>query len=399
MVSKKKVMILGAGVYQVPLIQRARDMGLHTIVVSVPGPYPGFRIADEVCELDTTNIDAVLEEAKRKQIDAIVTSGTDVCIPTLGKVCDEMGLTGVSYESAVNASNKISMKNRFKDADVLTAFFDVATNAEGAMSIIDKIDDTAIVKAIDSSGSRGITIVGKGATIDEVKRAADAALAVSREDEFLVEHFLAGDEFGVQALVYDGKVKLILPHSDEVFVGDTGVPVGHAAPFTEDAALIEKIEEEVKKGIAALGIDNCAVNIDCILYQGKPYMIEMAARVGATCLAELVSTYYGVDYYEILLRIALGDPIDDVFDARNGAPVVGRLITADKTGKIKSIRAPENLPKDIVDFSLDYSVGDEVREFKVGPDRIGQVVAKGATLEEAEKTIDDFIAQIDIEIE
>ena len=37
----QKLMILGAGIYQVPLIKKAQAMGLETIVVSYPGPYPG----------------------------------------------------------------------------------------------------------------------------------------------------------------------------------------------------------------------------------------------------------------------------------------------------------------------------------------------------------------------
>ena len=47
----KKVMILGAGIYQVPLIKKAKEMGLHTIVVSIPGNYPGFEIASFICIL------------------------------------------------------------------------------------------------------------------------------------------------------------------------------------------------------------------------------------------------------------------------------------------------------------------------------------------------------------
>ena len=44
----KKIMILGAGIYQVPLIKTAKRMGLYTIVVSIPGNYPGFALADKV---------------------------------------------------------------------------------------------------------------------------------------------------------------------------------------------------------------------------------------------------------------------------------------------------------------------------------------------------------------
>ena len=71
-------MILGAGIYQVPLIRTARRMGLYTIVVSIPGDYPGFALADKIYELNTRDKEAILAAAEKEQIDGICTSGTDV---------------------------------------------------------------------------------------------------------------------------------------------------------------------------------------------------------------------------------------------------------------------------------------------------------------------------------
>ena len=53
----KKLMIMGAGIYQVPLIRKAKDMGIYTIAVSIPGNYPGFAVADEVCHINGWNRD------------------------------------------------------------------------------------------------------------------------------------------------------------------------------------------------------------------------------------------------------------------------------------------------------------------------------------------------------
>ena len=59
-------MILGAGIYQVPLIETAKKMGLYTIVVSIPGNYPGFALADKVYYENTVDEDKVLEIAKNE---------------------------------------------------------------------------------------------------------------------------------------------------------------------------------------------------------------------------------------------------------------------------------------------------------------------------------------------
>ena len=82
----KKLLILGAGIYQVPLIKKAQEMGIYTIVTSIPGNYPGFEIADKVYYENTTDYEAILKIAQDEKIDGIVTSGTDVAIITVGKV-------------------------------------------------------------------------------------------------------------------------------------------------------------------------------------------------------------------------------------------------------------------------------------------------------------------------
>ena len=80
----KKIMILGAGIYQVPLIETAKRMGLYTIVVSIPGNYPGFALADKVYYENTVDDEKILEIAREENIDGIVTTGTDVCVITIG---------------------------------------------------------------------------------------------------------------------------------------------------------------------------------------------------------------------------------------------------------------------------------------------------------------------------
>ena len=105
----KKLMIMGAGIYQVPLIKKAKEMGIYTIVVSIPGNYPGFALADKVYYENTVDYEKILEIAKQEEIDGIVTAGTDVAVITIGKVCDELGLSGISFAAAKVASNKILM--------------------------------------------------------------------------------------------------------------------------------------------------------------------------------------------------------------------------------------------------------------------------------------------------
>ncbi len=390
----KKLMIMGAGIYQVPLIQKAKEMGIYTIAVSIPGKYPGFAIADQVCYENTVDYERILEVAKREKIDGIVTAGTDVAVITIGKVCDELGLPGLSFEAAKIASNKILMKKKYEEYGVRTARFREVSFEDDLYEKTAELNFPLIFKAVDTSGSRGIIRVNSR---EEFEAARALVKASSRTNFFIVEEFIEGEEFGAQAFVYRGEVKFILPHGDYVFQGDTGVPIGHFAPYDLAPEIAEDTKVQLTKAIEAMGLDNCAINADFILKDGKTYVLELGGRSGATCLAELVSIYYGFDYYEKLIRAALGEDVE--FPQEHAVPNASMLLRSDRDGVIRAIENDNGPDEDVYELQFDYGVGDEVKKFRVGPHRIGHVIAKGETLEKAVEKLDEALGKIRIIVE
>ncbi|GFI33060.1 alanine--anticapsin ligase [Lachnospiraceae bacterium] len=410
---KKKLMILGAGVYQVPLIQQARRMGIETLVVSVPGNYPGFAFGDKICYEDTRDYEKILEIARAENIDGIVTTGTDVAVVTIGKVCDALRLPGLSFEAGKVATDKMLMKQNYEKHGVRTARYrrisleeDSKENgaAEGNkdFQIIKRLEQELaglqfplIFKAVDTSGSRGIVKAENSSKFAEAYRRVREN---TRKDYFIVEEFLEGEEFGAQSFVSQGKIQFILPHGDYVFQGDTGVPIGHWAPYELEQSVIEDAKEQLQKAVIAMGLDNCALNADFILSGGRPYVLEIGGRAGATCLAELVSLYYGYNYYEKIIQAALGLPVD--FASQEANPNVGMLLRSEKTGSIRKIvNKNDREDKQIVEIQFDYQAGEQVQAFRVGPHRIGHVVVKADTLEEARAKMEEALGKIEIEVE
>lgn len=387
----KKLMIMGAGIYQVPLIKKAKEMGIYTIAVSIPGNYPGFALADKVIYENTVDYEKILEVAKAEQIDGIVTAGTDVAVITIGKVCDELGLPGISFEAAKISSNKILMKRKYEEFGVRTARFREIGFDEDLEERIQGLNFPLIFKAVDSSGSRGITRVNSEA---EFEAAVNAIKSVTRTDHFIVEEFIEGKEFGAQAFVQNGKLKFALPHGDYVFQGDTGVPIGHFAPYELSPEVIADAEEQLEKAIQAMGLNNCAINADFILKDDKTYVLELGGRSGATCLAELVSIYYGYDYYEKLIRAALGEEVE--FPQDQAVPNASMLLRSDKDGIIQSMTNKNEEDPDICEVQFDYKVGDAVKKFHVGPHRIGHVITKGETLDQAVEKLHEALSNIEI---
>ncbi len=392
----KKLLILGAGIYQVPLIKKAKEMGLYTVVTSMPGNYPGFALADKVYYEDTTDLEAVRRIAEQEGIAGVVTAGTDVCVPTQGYLCDTLGLRGPTLEAAEKAQSKRLMKQAFREYGVNTApFISVPMDNEDPREVCEEIGYPVIVKAIDSSGSRGITRVNGP---EDLPLAYREVRSCTRADTYLIEKFLVGEEFGAQAFVYDGTIRFILPHGDYVFQGSTGVPIGHFAPYEVSEEILAQSREQLQKAVTAMGVDNCAINADFILCDGVPYVLEIGARSGATCLVEMTEQYYGIDYYKQIIRCSLGEEPDFTPGNDKRQPCVVMLLRSDESGVIESVDMGEQTDPRVLDLSLDYKVGEEIRAFRKGPDRIGQCVVIADSVEEGKRILDEALSKVKIEL-
>ncbi len=391
----KKIMILGAGIYQVPLIKKAREMGLETIVVSIDGPYPGFKYADKIYKYDTRDVDAILAAAICENIDGIVTTGTDVAVRAIGFVCDALNLPGISKKAARLLTDKADMKIAFSEG-VSTSPFRIIKNKEQAAEAARLIGYPVMVKACDVSGSRGISRVDGD---EGLGKAVDYAFAATHTDHIIIEKMVTGYEIGVDGFVRNGETVLCLPHDKYIARCDaTTVPAGHSFPFKGSAALKEAIRREFDNVVKATGLNNCAVNMDVFVTgEDSVSVLEAGGRCGATTIPELISIYTGIDYYEAMIRTAMGEAFD--FTPKKATPCMGRLLTSPITGCIRAIdeEGLEKIRQEGICFSLDYGVGDTVHKMQDGTDRIGQIIMETEKEEEIQAMAEKILGCLTIE--
>ncbi len=394
----KTLMVLGASAPQVQLIRAAKGLGYKTVVCSIPGDYPGFAAADEAAYADISDPEAVLAAAKKFHADGIATCCLDTGVRALGYACEKLGLPGLSERAAARCADKWSMKNAFMDAGVNTARFRKVTGRDSLAEALETLELPVIIKAVDLQGSKGIYICP---TAEDAFANIEKVMAATKKDYCIVEEYIVGTELGAQAFVYRGRVLFVLPHGDNTYMSGTAVPIGHYVPIDAGQEVIDAAVRESEKAIRALGLDNCAVNIDLLERDGKVYVIELTGRAGATCLPELVSIYYGLNYYEMIAAMAAGDDPEAIFDRREDGHVANasRMMLSETSGTVR--RITDNVVRDgsIYDLSVIVKEGDRVEKFTNAKDRLGQIIVQGPTPEACFRRIEEIKTQFVIEIE
>lgn len=392
----KNILIMGAGVYQVPLIKKAREMGHKAIVVSPIGNYPGLALADEVIHLDTRDHVAVLEKAKRIGIDAVLTTGTDVAVPTIGYLVDELGLPGTGYAAAQRSMDKALMKQCFAENGIKTAKFSVVETLDELKQCANDMGYPVMVKAVDSSGSRGITQV---LTSDALDSAYSSAKAISKSQKVICEQYLDGHEIGADTIIVGDDVVEVFLHEKYVTPPPVSAPIGHSMPLILPERVEERTKNLLRKATEALGLKNTIANADVMIVDNEPYLIEMSARMGGTCIPEVISLYTGLDIYALLIEMSINRKVVFDSDLYLNRCCLAMLITSSDSGVIKyNVDSPFLIDKNI-SILFDYNPGDKVRKFEVGPDRLGQIIVASDSIDGCFKKIKDVNLSLNVEVD
>ena len=392
----KRLMVLGAGYTQIPLYEAARQLGVHTIAASIPGSYPGFSYADECVYADISDPDAVTKAAAACRADGIATCGLDLGMRAIGQACEILHLPGPAMEAAGKASDKFEMKKALRSSGVQTARFYCVHNETELEEAMNHLAFPVILKAVDLMGSRGIY---RSDTRDEARQNFRRSMQETRKDYCLIEEFIEGELFGAEAMIQNGKLLFIHPDNTDAFLSTTPTPIGHSIPFRDEEMLGEQVRRQVEAAVKAIGLDNCPVNCDLMKKDGRVYIIELTGRSGATGLSEMTGAWFGCNYYEVIVRLALGEDVSRFFDHPTGTAFLSHTLISRRTGRVRQI-INHNLPQpEVRDLSFNIRAGDEVRSYTNGRDRIGQVMIQGKSLDQCEQKLQEVLRNIHIVLE
>lgn len=393
---KEKLLLLGASYYQIPAIIAAQKLGYHVIALDKNPQAAGNKFADEAYNIDIVDISGVIAFAKANNVKGVFTMQSDIAVPCVGAVNDHLGLSGIGYETACICSDKVATRQTLQKAGILQPKYEIVSDLDAAINVTSNIGFPCIVKAPDSSGSRGIT---KVESIEGVEAAFIEAKAYSRSNYLLIEEFIEGIEMGAQTFSSNGQCRMVLLHNDTVSSPPYMIPVGHSFPIKLDGDLKIEAEKSICAAVCALGIHDGPSNVDIILGKdGKARIIEIGARIGATCLPELVYYHTGINWIEEAIKVVMGESPN--LSPSHYQIVAARILEAYSDGILCNVMPDEELLKDrhLIEWEIVPEIGEYVSKLRKGPDRIGKVIATGKNVDEAERFVEKFQKRLKLSI-
>ncbi|MCH4888439.1 ATP-grasp domain-containing protein [Acidaminobacter sp. JC074] len=367
----KRIMMLGAGSLQLNAIRRIKEMGHQVVASDYLESSPGKKLSDYAVMADTFSYEETLEGAKKYDIDAIMTTGTDQPVLTAALVSEALGLkSSLSSEQALWVTNKKLMKEIFIKHDIPTVeqvflkkdFIDIP------------FDPPYVMKPLDSQGQRGIY---KVRSKKEVRDLIGQTLSYSRQDEILLEKFYENQEVTVSGWVRDGMVYVLTITDRVTFSSDEhiGVCLSHEYP-TIHQAYLDDLESLTRKICKAFEIENGPIYFQFLIGQEGIMANEIACRIGGAYEDMTIPFVTGFDILKHQIDQVLG--IRHPVKVERNNQVFSTQLFFCKPGKISDIKIDALKQEDyIMDIGVNYKIGDVISTTQNASQRAGYMVITG----------------------
>lgn len=394
------ILILGAAAVQIPLIRYIQARGFRTIVVSIPGNYPGFDIADRCVYCDIRDGQSILSQVTNEHIVAVLTDQTDLSVPTVADISQKLGLKANNVEVSRYYSNKFLMRQTCDKIGIENPRYRRLTSPLDAK---DWSVYPAVVKPEDNQGSRGVFLVN---SYEQLLNVFAETSSFSTRGSVILEEYFAGDEVVVEGFVKEGEY-LNWGIGDRRYfnLNKFFIPSQTIFPTNLNSRLIDKLLSVEKQLHAHLHPTFGMIHSEYLVNRETEEirLVETALRGGGVYISShLIPLYCGYNNYELLVDTALGknitlSQVEKQLQKKASAYICFYL----PEGEIVSIEGIETLQNMqgvcLVDLAH-LKIGDHIETMRNKTQRLGPILVTAINREKIESLIHQVQNTLKIEV-
>lgn len=302
-------MILGASVDQVPLIKAAKDLGLYVVCCDFTNTNPGLPLVDKHYQVNYMDRAVLMEIARAECVDGVI-SNSEPAMENVAYLTEVLNLVGNNLSSIEKLSDKSKFRTLLEEVGVFCPKHFLAKTKDELWNGIERVKFPIIIKPCACSASRGITVLYEK---DEkkIEEAFDECMVFSWNNQVEIEEF-------VEMPGYSSIEGELFVYKDDVWFNGlfnvlrskqyTMIPMTYSCPFQIDDVSMNKIKDTVIKIVKGADIRFGEFNIEMYFTKsGEVFVIELNTRQGGRFLPIMVQEHNGIDYYRLLVSLAVGD--------------------------------------------------------------------------------------------
>ena len=381
---QKKILLLGGSAQQIIAVETAKKLGFYTVLCDYLEDNPGQFHADRFYLVSTTDKEAVLEVARKEEVDGVVAYASDPAAITAAFVAEKMGLPGNPVQSVEILCEKDKFRRFLSENGFHTPKACGYRSVQEALKGLQEFQLPVIVKPVDSSGSKG---VGKIDSIMEADEKLSCAMSFSRSGRIIVEEWV--EKFGYQiagdGLSVDGKLVFRYFANDHFNSRCVNpyVPISASFPYNMPREVHEKIHQTIQMLLTALGMKTCTYNFDIRIDKDlNVYLMEVAPRDGGNYIPDVMKYATGVDLIECSIKAAMGEPIEVPENVQGHGFWSYYAVHSLRDGVLDEVVISEEGRRHIVENHLIVGKGDRVHAFTGANTTLGCLIMQFDDMEQ-----------------
>lgn len=305
----KRILLLEGTILTKLIIERAHELGIYVVIANwySVDDAPAKAFADKAYTVNIFDIPAMKKIIEEEKIDGLFTGYTDSHLHIYERLCRETGLPCFTAEGLVDVmvDKALFKENCAKAGLPIIEEFDVDKILNGDEDYLSRIEFPVIIKPVDNSGARGISICHDAQTL---KDAIQRGLSFSATKRVIVERYLRGNYCLADFLIQNGKAYYVAssdkPANDDD-KNNVNLPGAYMFPSNDDELIKNTLLEGVQRFVEQISYQNGLLCFELIKNNEKIYIIEAQFRYGAKFQEVFLKQEYGLDELEMLLRHAL----------------------------------------------------------------------------------------------
>jgi biotin carboxylase len=293
----KAYIFVTAGHWQLPAINRAKEMGFYCVAIDSNPDAPGFAVSDMSIVAGLNDLERITNaiDALSLEVCAVMSYCSEVGVFTAAQLRDyyKLGFPGrleVSIFLDKSEQRRILDKQGF-----LNPKWRVFVQPRDIYDESKSINYPIVVKPTDSSGSRGVSIAHSA---DELNKAAEIAFVHSKSKKIIIEQFIVGDEYTVEVAAQKSNIQVLLVTKKIKISTEIRTVASELWSVNPGEKDFQQLSELATKVFNTFGLVKGVGHLEAIKGKdGNFYVVEAAIRGGGFNLAnKMVKTVTGFDY-------------------------------------------------------------------------------------------------------